>query len=81
LVGQSAAFEYAELFFSDINIRKGCLQGEADPVLCLFCTSTWAEQALLIDGMGLTLLQLCQNYMYLCVRIGKIDRVEAPSNA
>jgi hypothetical protein len=27
-----------------------------------------------IDGMGLTLPQLCQNYMPLCVRIGKIDR-------
>jgi len=37
LVGQSAAIEYAELFFADINIRKGRLQGEADPVLCLFC--------------------------------------------
>jgi hypothetical protein len=25
-----------------------------------------------MDGMGLTLPQLCQNYMPLCVRIGKI---------
>jgi hypothetical protein len=28
-----------------------------------------------IDGMGLTLPQLCQNYMTLCVRIGKTDRL------
>jgi len=75
LVGQSAAIEYADLFFAYINIRKGRLQGEADPVLCLFCASTCAEQALLIDGMGLTLLQLCQNYMPLWGRVGKMDRL------
>jgi hypothetical protein len=34
-----------------------------------------------IDRMGLTLLQLCQNYMSLCVRIGKIDRLRPPLNA
>jgi hypothetical protein len=28
-----------------------------------------------------TLLLLCQNYMALCVRIGKIDRPEASLNA
>jgi hypothetical protein len=27
------------------------------------------------DGMGPTLPQLCQNYMLLCVGIGKIDRL------
>ena len=30
---------------------------------------------------GLTLPQLCQNYLYLCVRIGKIDRLRLPLNA
>jgi hypothetical protein len=29
----------------------------------------------------ITLSLLCQNYMSLCVRIGKIDRLEAPLNA
>ena len=31
--------------------------------------------------MTVTLLQLCQNYMTLCVRIGKIDRLKSPLNA
>src|SRR5215468_3322098 len=30
---------------------------------------------------SVTLLQLCQNYMYLCVRIGNNDRLRPPSNA
>jgi hypothetical protein len=30
---------------------------------------------------SLTLPQLCQNYMPLCVRIGKIDRLRPPLNA
>jgi hypothetical protein len=30
---------------------------------------------------SLTLPQLCQNYMTLCVRIGKIDRLRPPLNA
>jgi hypothetical protein len=34
-----------------------------------------------IDGMGLTLLQLCQNYMSLCVRIGNIRLRKPASNA
>jgi carotenoid cleavage dioxygenase-like enzyme len=29
----------------------------------------------------ITLPQLCQNYMSLCVRIGKIDRLRPPLNA
>jgi hypothetical protein len=33
------------------------------------------------NGMDLTLPQLCQNYMSLCVRIGKIDRLRPPLNA
>ena len=36
---------------------------------------------LIIVSYGLTLLLLCQNYMSLCVRIGKIDRLEPPLNA
>ena len=28
-----------------------------------------------------TFLELCQNYMSLCVRIGKIERLRAPINA
>jgi hypothetical protein len=31
--------------------------------------------------MGLTLPQLCQNYLSLCVRIGKIDQLKPPLNA
>ena len=34
-----------------------------------------------ISWSRFTLLQLCQNYMTLRVRIGKIDRLEAASNA
>jgi hypothetical protein len=34
-----------------------------------------------IEVLGLTLLQLCQNYMSLCVRIGKIDQLRPPLNA
>jgi hypothetical protein len=40
----------------------------------------WVE-----DGFGragyLSLLELCQNYMPLCVRIGKIDRRSTPEDA
>ena len=38
------------------------------------------ETALGREG-SLTLPQLCQNYMTLCVRIGKIDRLRPPLNA
>jgi hypothetical protein len=34
-----------------------------------------------IEVLGLTLPQLCQNYMPPCVRIGKIDRLRSPLNA
>jgi len=37
--------------------------------------------ALSPSRMTPTLLQLCQNYMPLCVRIGKIDRLRTPLNA
>ena len=40
----------------------------------------WVETTLGRTG-SFTLLQLCQNYMPLCVRIGKIDRVLPPLNA
>ena len=42
----------------------------------------WCRSAAAISRRkGSTLLQLCQNYMYLCVRIGKIDRLRRPLNA
>jgi hypothetical protein len=34
-----------------------------------------------ISWSRFTLLQLCQNYMSLCVRIGKLDRLRPPLNA
>jgi len=40
----------------------------------------WVE-TILGPTDSLTLLQLCQNYMTLCVRIGKIDGLEEPLNA
>ena len=40
----------------------------------------WVETTLSQTG-SLTLPQLCQNYMSLCVRIGKIDRLRLPLNA
>ena len=33
------------------------------------------------EAGSLTLLQLCQNYMTLCVRIGKIARLRPPLNS
>jgi hypothetical protein len=33
-----------------------------------------------LDGMGLTLPQLCQNYMQLYVRIGKLSEGKAASD-
>jgi hypothetical protein len=43
-------------------------------------TYGWVEDDFGSDG-PLTLPQLCQNYMSLCVRIGKIDRLARPLNA
>jgi hypothetical protein len=43
--------------------------------------SLGARSTLILHGMGLTLPQLCQNYMLLCVRIGKIDRLKAALRA
>ena len=39
------------------------------------------QKACNINLRSVTLLQLCQNYMSLCVRIGKIERLSEPLNA
>jgi hypothetical protein len=38
-------------------------------------------QSAAASDLRLTLPQLCQNYMSLCVRIGNIDRLRPPLNA
>src|SRR5215510_6101562 len=43
--------------------------------------SLWSGKTTLSQTDSLTLPQLCQNYMPLCVRIGKIDRLRRPLNA